>query len=475
MLIRAAQVNGKQHTDIRLGQGRVLEIAGHLERNPQERVIDAHGGALFPGLHDHHIHLTALAVAMTSVDCGPPHVVNRETFRSALERATVDQNGWLRGIGYHDSVAGRLEKNDIDEIISDVPVRIQHRSGRLWIMNALAVQMLAAHSEFRPAEFQDFLETGRLQDDDSCLKRVTGSGAPPPLADVANLLLSYGVTGITDTTPDNGPDDYLRFKNAQSSGELPLKVRMMGRADLQDAEGEKYLSIGERKIHLSDSALPDLEDFTRWIIDAHAMDRNVAIHCVTQAELLLSLAALQDAGVRSGDRIEHGSVIVPELIPDLAERGLCVVTQPNFIGERGDVYRKEIEPALHDQLYRVRTLIDSDIAVGFGTDAPFGNPNPWRSMQSAIDRQTVSGYVLGQDEAISPEQALAGFLTPLDAPGAEPRSITVGMPADLVLLNDSWEVLRQSPAKTAVRATLIDGAVVYESAGLSVNKLVNQT
>jgi len=60
--------------------------------------------------------------------------------------------------------------------------------------------------------------------------------------------------------------------------------------------------------------LPDLEEFTAWVSDAHAVGRNVAVHCVTQAELILTLTALDEAGIQAGDRIEHGSVIASELL-----------------------------------------------------------------------------------------------------------------------------------------------------------------
>ena len=77
MLITRAEVAGRGPLDIRLAQGRIAEIAPTLARRSDEPWLDAAGGALLPGLHDHLLHLFALARATASLFCGPPEVRNR--------------------------------------------------------------------------------------------------------------------------------------------------------------------------------------------------------------------------------------------------------------------------------------------------------------------------------------------------------------------------------------------------------------
>ena len=50
----------------------------------------AAGGALLPGLHDHHLHLFALAAADASLRCGPPEVRNLRALADALDAAFDD-------------------------------------------------------------------------------------------------------------------------------------------------------------------------------------------------------------------------------------------------------------------------------------------------------------------------------------------------------------------------------------------------
>ena len=72
--------------DVLIEDGRIAALAGSLEPRDEPR-LDAAGGALFPGLHDHHIHLLALAAARRSVRGGPPAVTSAPELADALAAA----------------------------------------------------------------------------------------------------------------------------------------------------------------------------------------------------------------------------------------------------------------------------------------------------------------------------------------------------------------------------------------------------
>ena len=57
LLIRQVELDGVMGLDVRCREGRIDEIGRGLARHPGETAIDARGGALLPGLHDHHMHL----------------------------------------------------------------------------------------------------------------------------------------------------------------------------------------------------------------------------------------------------------------------------------------------------------------------------------------------------------------------------------------------------------------------------------
>src|SRR6202035_1566293 len=108
-----------------------------------------------------------------------------------------------------------------------------------------------------------------------------------------------------------------------------------------------------------------------------------------------TIAALREAGSRPGDRIEHAAVVPSDCLADLADLGVTVVTQPNFVAEGCDQYFDEIPTAEHGHLWRVASWLDAGIAVALSTDMPFGNGHPWAAIRAAVHRSTPGGAVLG--------------------------------------------------------------------------------
>ena len=183
---------------------------------------------------------------------------------------------------------------------------------------------------------------------------------------------------------------------------------------------------------------------------ARVLNRNVAAHCATLGELLFYLEALrQSGGTQPGDRIEHGSVIPESLIGDIAAAGLTVVTQPNFIHDRGDRYREQIDWSELDDLYRLGSLLRGGVRVLGGSDAPYGDINPWIALRAARDRRTREGAVIGAGETVARSAALALY---------QPSSLAPGAPADLILYD--WPEV--SSALGEVSLTLIGGDIVWQ-------------
>lgn len=422
-------------------------------------IIDAKGGLLIPGLHDHHTHLIAYAASLASVSCGPPDVLSEADLVSALRGQPGSH--WLRGTGYHESVLEHLDRQWLDTWGPDRPIRIQHRSGRLWILNSRGMEIITdAAQSLAPHERDRLTNTdGRLYDIDELLGNLTRSD-PPPVRQASRQLAAFGITGINDMTPSNNPETWQWFTELQNNHDLLQKVRMSGRSSLSNCEKTTHLSIGETKVHLHDTSLPDFDEFVSTITESHKKQRNVAVHCVTEVELVYTLSAFRSAGSLTGDRIEHASMIPPALIEQLIELGLSVVTQPNFVHERGDAYLKDIPLSEHAFLYRTNSLIRAGVPVAFGTDLPFGHPDPWAAMDAAVSRTTAKGDQLNEAECITPEAALNGFLGELAAPTSI-RTIKAGAPADCCLLDAPWQVLRGDLSSAHVRITLRDGELIY--------------
>ncbi len=466
MLIERAEVEGRSARCVRIAGERIVEVARELAPRPGEERLDAAGGALLPGLHDHHLHLLALAAAGRSVRCGPPEVRTREDLARAL-RAAQPRGGWIRGTGYHDGVAGPLDRRVLDALAPGAAVRVQHRSGALWVLSSAAVARLGLdRGADAPGVERDAAgrATGRLLRLDAWLRERLGAEAPPDLAPVGARLARLGATGVTDATAANGPAELAILEAAAASGALPQRLLVMGRPDLPQPSHPR-VARGAVKLVLAEVELPGFEAFAEAIRGAHGAGRAAAVHCVTRTELAFAIGAFDAAGAEPGDRIEHAAVAPPELAVRVAALGLTVVAQPHFVRERGDAYAVEVEPADLSWLHRARGLEAAGIPLAAGTDAPFGCADPWRAMRAAVERRTESGARLGADEALSPERALALFTTPPEAPGAAPRRVLPGALADLCLLDRPWAAARAALDGECVAATLVAGRVVFRRGG----------
>lgn len=458
MLIRNAEIDGAGGADVRIEEGEIVAIGG-IDPIDGEATVDARGGALLPGLHDHHIHLPALAAERASLRCGPPEVEDEAAFRARLSSASG--SGWIRGIGYHESVAGMLDAAALDGIMADRPVRIQHRTGRMWFLNSMALDLALRRTAPPPGlERIDGRYTGRLFDDDRWLRGALGT-RPPPLADVSATLSSYGITGVTEMSPANDLAMAAYYAREQAQRGLVQRCLLSGTLALADADFDARLRPGCAKLHLHEHDLPDHDAAIAFVRQAHERGWPVAVHCVTETELVFALSAFDTAGTVEGDRIEHASVAPDPLVAEMARLGLRVVSQPHFIAERGDRYLQDVDPRDIDALYRLKSFADAGIILAAGSDAPFGDADPWAAMRAATTRRTRDGRVIGPEEALSPEAALALFLAdPSDL--ARRRRIAPGAAADLCLLDRPWRDARVRLLAGDVRMTLIGGAVTYD-------------
>jgi predicted amidohydrolase YtcJ len=463
LLVRRAEVAGRAGVDVRVRGETVTELGVGLPARPDEQVIDASGGVLLPGLHDHHLHLLSLAAAAGSVRCGPPEVTDLPGLADALRRAP---GRWVRGVGYHERVAGVLDRNLLDRLLPDRPVRIQHRGGALWLLNSPAIDALRLSDEPGVERDEKGRPTGRLWRADALLRDRLASDERPDLAAVGRQLAALGVTGVTDATPNLAPDTLDVLVDAGRSGALPQRVLLLGAPAGQDiaARLAPRMAVGPHKILRADHEPPNWDELRAEVRDAHAGGRAVAVHCVTRESLVLTLAVLAEVGVRPGDRIEHGAMVGADVLPLLAELGPTVVTQPGFVAERGADYRRDVAVAEHADLYRYASLLAAGIRVAPSTDAPFGRPDPWSTIAAAANRRTADGEVLGPAERVPAGRVLDGFLTAPDDPGGSSRRIVSGGPADLCLLAIPLAEALRAPSADLVRLTICAGRPVYQAA-----------
>ncbi len=434
-LIRGAQVD-RRIVDVRFDGHMVQQVSPHaMAPIRNEEVIDAGGAALLPGLHDHHIHLLATAAARRSIDVA-----------NGLDSlATAPSNsGWIRAVGGGDD----LDAAAIDRVVANRPVRVQHRSGAMWVLNSAGLAAVGAADSDEPGIERgvDGHPTGRLfRLDDWLGARVADD--PPDLRALGRMLSGLGITGVTDASPVLGPGAAALF----AAADLPQRIHFLAE---QPPPGG---SIGPRKIVIEDHDLPSYETLREQVADARVLGRAVAVHCVSREALLLILAVLDEVGAVAGDRIEHAAVADDETVARMAHLGVAVVTQPGFILDRGDRYLRDVPADELADLYRYESFLTAGVAVAPSSDAPYGPLDPWTVMRAARDRRSASRAPVNGKEWVSASVVLTGYLRRPEALHAPHRRVRAGELPDLVLLHLPLAEALDDPRAEVVRRTWIRG------------------
>lgn len=450
LVLRQVRLEDGTLADVGIAGGRISAVAERLGRCDSD--IPGDGRLLLPGLADHHIHLLATAARLHSVDLAG--LTEPDAVVAALRNkaATLAPGAWLRAVGYDERAAGIPDRDLLDRWLSDRALRLQDRTGALWVLNSPALALIG------DPPWPDAVETGacgrptgRIWRGDDWLRSRIG-GDPPDLAPLGRELARAGVTAVTDAGAHNGPAEAALLAAQVRAGALPQRLTLMGREDLPEAAEYR---VGPLKLLYDERDLPPVEVVAARIAAARAVGRAVAAHVVSEAELVLFLAALEAAGgARPGDRIEHGSLIPAGLIGGLADQALTVVANPGFLVARGDRYLAEVEAWQWPDLHRLGSLSAAGVPLLGGSDAPYGPLNPWIAIAAAIRRKCPSGAVLGADEALDPQAALRLFRS-----GA---TIQPGAPADCCLVDSDWEEqLVRSIAPDPVALTLVGGRPVH--------------
>ena len=457
LTLRNVSIDGGPLCDVAVAGGRITAIGPGLPRDTLE--IEGHGGALIPGLHDHHIHLLATAARDASIDLADVTDEVELTDRVRRKSSRAPAGTWLRATGCPAALAATLEKAVLDQAAPAHPLRLGDRTGALWILNSAA---LARLGDDLPEGFErgpDGQLTGRVWRQDHWLRGRIQAG-PPPLAPLGRMLASFGITAVTDASATTDAGAATLLADAHRTTVLPQRLTLMSAGPLVAAEDGAF-AVGPVKVLLDERALPDFDDLIDTMRRARRQDRRIAVHCVTATELALNLAAFGAVGALDGDRIEHGAVIPSEAIEALAELGLTVVTQPVFLAEQGDRYLREVAKEDLGDLYRVASLARAGVRVLASSDGPYGALDPWRGMAAAVTRRSASGQVLGADDRLSPRDALNLYRDQARQPGAR---LSVGDIADLCLLAEPLGENLPTCADGHVAATIIGGVVVHGQA-----------
>lgn len=459
------------------------------------RTLSCAGQTVIPGFIDPHLHLFAWASRFCGTD------VSRARSLVDLQAALTHRlsfladGEWLRSYGYDEFFLAEKRhptRHDLDAISSRHPIILRHRTGHAAVLNSAGLQQARISRDFVPpgggiVERDEGGEpTGVLYELEEYLRTVIPSLSYAEFMDgvkqAGTALLQHGVTSFHDASAGNTLEDVALFQCLTTDGVLKSRATVMiGIAALPSLLEVKsipfnnadHVRLGSIKIMVHEGRgeiYPPPEELREMVWQVHRNGLQVAIHAVEEGAIWVALDAIEYAQQRlprpdHRHRIEHCALCPPPLIEKLIDTGSVVVTQPGFLYFYGEKYAAEIDPGIHDWLYRTKSLRVHGIPVIGSSDCPIAPLAPLTSLQTAITRQSRTGILLHPQEQLSLKEALSLFTTAGAWVGFAEKTtgaITPGMRADLVVLDgdllttpvDAIHALR-------VTSTIVGGEIVW--------------
>ncbi|UTW11857.1 amidohydrolase [Marinobacterium rhizophilum] len=418
---------------------------------------------------------------------------------------------------------------DLDDISPDNPVCIVHVSGHNVLVNSIALALAGVDDNTPDPSGGMFVrdEQGRITGYayDSAQQLViptsvdVGHHGPDigydlPLEELVDDIdrackayLKVGITSIVD--PQVTTREMPGYMEARKQGKLTVKTTCMYLSNHQDAInelgitdhiGNDLLSIGPMKYYCDGALIggtalfyadepqgeqgckcnksagrgytywPDVEAFKEALIDTHRRGMQFGVHTQGDMAMDIVLDAIEEAHRRfprsdTRHRIEHCHGPSREQVARIRRLGVIPVTQPGQLEETGDDLTHIYGERRAKRFCPLRDMLDEGIPAVVSTDAFVQSYKPFDAISAAVNRRSLTGRDMGQEQRISVLEAIRAYTwNAAYSVYHETRkgSVEVGKLADLVVIDaDFLSVPLDEISRQQVLMTLSSGEIVY--------------
>lgn len=474
-------------------------------------------GVLYPGFIDTHSHLSSYAECLDQAFCGSSRGSVEGVIQAVRAHAARNPGDeWVVGYGYDDTgIADKrhLNRHDLDKACPDRPAYVKHISVHMGYVNTLGLQRLGITADSRFAGGEVHLDERGEPDgfllENAFYRTLTHLPALSPERFRHNLrraVAEYNQKGFT-TIQDgavglNGDaaGTIAAYAELARSKGLNARVYLQPLTEAMDdllryglwefgsdrmvLGGVKYFTDGSIQGYTG-ALLEDYYSRPGWkgeltypqqeidatILKYFRTGMQIAVHVNGDAAIEATLQAFEKAraacpGVHTRHLFVHAQTASDAQLMRMKACRIVPTLFARHIEVWGDRhYSQFLGPERASRLDPAGSCVRLGIPFGLHVDTPVLPVTALGSMHAAVNRITDGGRLLGEDQRISPLEALRAYTTyaTLCCRGEEDRGrIEPGRYADFVLLEE--DPILADPAALRdikVRMTVCGGEPVY--------------
>ncbi len=451
-----------------------------------KKTIDLKGKTLIPGFNDSHLHLLGIGLSLNQMDLSTMTSIKEVIEKSRGYLINNPHLKILEGRGWHQEHFKEnrlLEKRDLDQISTDLPIIFRRACGHILTANRKALALVQHENLEVPGGAVD-LEKGIFKEN---AQEILLNKLPVPDEEQIKNYFEIGgkflrKKGITSVQSDDFciyPKDYTKnifnvlevlkekspvriyeqslFRTPEHFNEYLQKGYQMTNEDqfvnwgplkilLDGALGSKtaYLSKPYEDINDQGILMYTPETLFEYVKLADDHNIDVAIHSIGDGAIDLAIKAIErTANNNRRHSIIHCQITTKDLIKRIKENNILVHIQPIFLDYDIHMVEKRIGHERAKESYAYQTMNNLGIKIAFGSDAPVDQADPILGMHLAVNRQDLKGYPKNgwfPKEKISIEDALYFYtVNAAYAEGMEHKkgALALGMYADFAILDQN--------------------------------------
>lgn len=473
--------------------------------------INLSGNTIWPGLCDFHLHLENLANQLSAVDCETDSL--QECLDRLAQRAQITPPGtWIIGYGWnhnawHPAEYGSAE--DLDSVTTQHPVLLHAKSLHASWVNTTALHQAGIHQDSPDPKNGVILRddngnpTGVLLENATLLveKQLPKSSVEETASKILHAqkhLHSLGITAVHDFDRWQAAEALLLLAER---GELKLRVsknlpcedldRVLAEDWRQKLHNPPMLTPGWIKAFADGALGPQsaamLEPYedsqqtgmlllsaqdvaelgikaarSAWPLSIHAIGDRAVREVIDGFEILREHESKHHLP-HPPHRIEHVQIIHPDDLLRMSALGIAASVQP--IHAPSDMYTADHHWGKRCQFaYAYKSMLENNLEVRFGSDAPVESVNPFFGIHAAVTRRRQDGQPGPKgwypEQRVALEKTLLSYMQPFP-PSQQPR-LSPGSPADLIVLSqDPFEVDPQELWQLKPLMTMLGGEIVF--------------